>query len=323
MEGGHQRSVNEDAGQVRDRLERLYGANRFAFLGDDRRAQARLNQSQLPGASIVRAAFSTGFRIKMEGTLEERGSLGIFMRTRGAVDVRTTAGNVHCVVGQWTPFSAGVTRAVRSDQGLRDVAVLLDGGTITSAVRSWLGSSPDEPLRLDPHPFSAELAARWTELTIALQALARMRDCPPLMVGGLLDHGIGLILDHHPHNFSKYRRRSKKGGFTPTQAAVLRKYIAGCLDETITVATLAGLVNMGTTRFFAAFREAFGTTPGQFLRRERLQRARWLLEHSNMSIADIAAATGFAGQSHFTSLFSEEAGVTPHVYRKRSVGNQG
>lgn len=318
MEGHHQRSTSEDAGQVRDRLEQLYGANRFAFLGDDRQARARLDQFQLPGASIVQAAFSTGFRIDMEGTAEERGSLGIFLRARGSVDVRTDTGSVQCQAGQWIPFSAGTTRAVSSYNDLQDVAILLGEGAVASALQGWLGGSPDEALRLDPFPFSADLAARWTELVTALRALARMGNSPPRAVRDLLDYGITLILDGHPHNFSNYRRGAVPGRLDPDQVAMLHSYVADSLDTKITVAALAGLVGMGTTKFFAAFRDAFGTTPTRFVRRERLRRAQWLLENSRMSIADIAAATGFAGQSHLTVWLLEETGMTPHAYRRRN-----
>lgn len=318
MEGHHQLSASEDAGQVRDRLEQLYGANRFSFLGDDRQARARLDQFQLPGASIVHAAFSTGFRIDMEGTPEERGSLGIFLRTSGNVDVRTDAGSVRCLTGQWIPFSAGTTRAVRSHNDLQDVAILLREEAVTSALQGWLGVSPDEALRLDPLPFSTDLAARWTELVTALQALARMGNSPPRAMRDLLDYGITLILDGHPHNFTTYRRRAAPGRLDPDQVALLHSYVADSLDTKITVAALARLVGMGTTKFFAAFRDAFGMTPTQFVRRERLRRAEWLLKYSRMSIADIAATTGFAGQSHLTVWLLEETGMTPYAYRRRN-----
>lgn len=58
-------------------------------------------------------------------------------------------------------------------------------------------------------------------------------------------------------------------------------------------------------------------TPSHFVRRERIRRAQRLLERSRLSIADIAATTGFASQSHLTVWLLEESGMTPYIYRKR------
>ena len=309
-------NLGADAGEIRARLQQLYGANRFAFLGDDRSARASLDVSRLAGAGIVRAAFSTGFRFELEGLETPQGALVIFLREVGSVNVRTEQETVHCTPGHWIPFSAGQTRAVRAERGLKDIALQFDGETVSSSVRRWIGSGPDEPLRLEPRPFSPALAGRWNALASALQALARMPDCPPDVVRGLVDHGIGLLLDLHPHNFSRYRR-SAPGVLDPEQIARLRQYIAQSLDTDITVATLARLTGMGTTSFFAAFRNAFGTTPGSFVRQQRLDRARWLLENSAMRIADIAAETGFASQSHLTSRLLAETGMTPRDHRRR------
>lgn len=318
MTASHQIFASADTDQVRETLNSLYGRNRFAFVGDDRRARVTLEQSTLASVGIVCATFSTGFRIDMEGAAEAPGSLGIFMREMGSVNVQTDTGNVHCTQGQWIPFSAGVTRSVSAGPGLRDIAILLDGEAVASALRHWIGASPDEPLHFDPVPFSSDLATRWGELTAALRALASIRDCPPLAVRGLLDHGIGLILDNHPHNFSHFRRPYVDAPLDPTRIARLRNYIASSLDKDIKVSTLARLAGMKTSSFLTAFRDAFGTTPGRFVREERLRRACWLLEHSDTSIAHIAAETGFASQSHLTSRLLAATGTTPRQYRKRS-----
>jgi len=58
-------------------------------------------------------------------------------------------------------------------------------------------------------------------------------------------------------------------------------------------------------------KECFGLTPGEYLRRCRLDRARWLLRRSSAGLADIAAATGFTDQSHFSNAFRKGFGVSP------------
>jgi AraC family transcriptional regulator len=65
-----------------------------------------------------------------------------------------------------------------------------------------------------------------------------------------------------------------------------------------------------------SFRRHFDTTPGDYLRRCRLDHARSLLRRSQAGLADIAAATGFSDQSHFTNAFRKTFGVSPGVFRR-------
>lgn len=65
------------------------------------------------------------------------------------------------------------------------------------------------------------------------------------------------------------------------------------------------------------FRKAFGCTPGEYLGRCRLREAMALLRDSSLPLAEIALATGFFDQSHFSRTFRQHFGVAPHAYRKR------
>lgn len=64
------------------------------------------------------------------------------------------------------------------------------------------------------------------------------------------------------------------------------------------------------------FRQQFGTTPGEYLRRCRLEHARKLLRKSSAGLTDIAAATGFSDQSHFSNAFRSGFGVSPGAFRR-------
>jgi AraC family transcriptional regulator len=54
-----------------------------------------------------------------------------------------------------------------------------------------------------------------------------------------------------------------------------------------------------------------GVTPHQYILQCRIDKAKYLLQHSELSIADIAARVGFCDQSHFTRYFKRIVGVTP------------
>ncbi len=64
------------------------------------------------------------------------------------------------------------------------------------------------------------------------------------------------------------------------------------------------------------FRAAFGLSPGEYLRRCRLERARGMLQRSAAPLAEIAAVTGFVDQSHFTLAFRKSFGLSPGAFRR-------
>jgi AraC-like DNA-binding protein len=48
----------------------------------------------------------------------------------------------------------------------------------------------------------------------------------------------------------------------------------------------------------------------------RIDRARTMLADASSSLADVACATGFADQSHFTRVFSRVVGMSPGAWRR-------
>lgn len=64
------------------------------------------------------------------------------------------------------------------------------------------------------------------------------------------------------------------------------------------------------------FFKHFGIPPGRYRRERRLQQAIRMMA-SAATLVDIAAATGFADQSHMTRLFRRELGMTPGQVRTR------
>ncbi len=79
------------------------------------------------------------------------------------------------------------------------------------------------------------------------------------------------------------------------------------------LASLAGVHPMHLTR---QFRQQFGCSIGDYVRKLRIDAARTLLLDSDDTIVDIAADLGFADQSHFTRLFRQYTGATPAAWRK-------
>jgi AraC family transcriptional regulator len=68
------------------------------------------------------------------------------------------------------------------------------------------------------------------------------------------------------------------------------------------------------------FRRYYRTTPGEYVRRLRVERACQELKRTNRPLADVAAALGFFDQSHFSGVFRRHTGLTPREYRSTVRG---
>jgi len=96
----------------------------------------------------------------------------------------------------------------------------------------------------------------------------------------------------------------------------LEVYIQQHLSEPLPVTRLAEVACVSPGHFHALFREATGTTPGQYLTQARLERAQDLLRETRFSMSVIAEKVGFSSQSSLTHAFRRYLGRTPAEFRK-------
>lgn len=69
------------------------------------------------------------------------------------------------------------------------------------------------------------------------------------------------------------------------------------------------------------FGKQLGISPKRFYLRLRLERAQELLQHTNLQVAEVAAATGFISHSHFSKTFKTVMGSLPVAVRRRISPN--
>ncbi len=91
--------------------------------------------------------------------------------------------------------------------------------------------------------------------------------------------------------------------------------IEASLEDGISLDELAGEARMSRFHFARAFREATGVPPHRYLTLRRIERAKDLLQQTELPLADVALACGFGNQSHFTLRFRETVGMTPRRFR--------
>ena len=89
----------------------------------------------------------------------------------------------------------------------------------------------------------------------------------------------------------------------------------GRYREPLDVAALAARAHVSPTHFARCFREAYGTTPYQYLLARRMERACFLLRETDRPVTEISLDVGFRSLGSFSATFSRWLGLSPSAYR--------
>lgn len=88
------------------------------------------------------------------------------------------------------------------------------------------------------------------------------------------------------------------------------------LHRRIRLVELADAANLSASHLSHVFKTQTGLSPGEYLRRLRMEKARQLLTTSLLSIKQIMAIAGYTSKGHFVRHFKRSFVLTPSEYRK-------
>jgi AraC family transcriptional regulator len=103
---------------------------------------------------------------------------------------------------------------------------------------------------------------------------------------------------------------------TPGWLKSATDFLHDSFSERYSLDRVAAEVGVHPKHLAAEFRRRHRQTIGEYLRRLRVEHARRELEDSEHTLAEIALASGFHSQSHFSRTFKLLTGFTPAQYRK-------
>lgn len=94
------------------------------------------------------------------------------------------------------------------------------------------------------------------------------------------------------------------------------KRIKCSLHKKIDLKHIARSVNLSYVCFARHFKNYTGSTPSDFIAKERMHLACSLLQDSELLIKDIAVACGFENEYYFSNFFKKHNGISPSEFRK-------
>jgi AraC family transcriptional regulator len=60
-----------------------------------------------------------------------------------------------------------------------------------------------------------------------------------------------------------------------------------------------------------------GVTPLNYINQKRVEKGKYLLEHTQFSVGEISEEVGFKDELYFSRVFKKYVGISPLAYRKQ------
>ena len=116
---------------------------------------------------------------------------------------------------------------------------------------------------------------------------------------------------------ASFLRRSVGRGSDRARIRQAMEFIEENATRSLTVESIARKVAMSPSHFAHRFRDVASTSPIQYLRHVRLERARELLLTDGCAAAEVATRVGYVSASHFSRDFKRHFGLAPASYARR------
>jgi AraC family transcriptional regulator len=205
---------------------------------------------------------------------------------------------------------AGQSASIQWPGGARMLYVHLHPRLIRRSFRAT-GVIPDAGLALRPHVRDPILR----DLGLSLAALLSTSAATDARIA----HDLVTALAVHVAD-----RYGERAGESPRVGRLSIETVMDVFRESAVdwagVSELARRAGHTRSHFSVAVRALTGLSPYAMVLGSRIEAARHLLEQPELSLSEVAFATGFSDQSHLTRVFRRSVGSTPAQFRARANG---
>jgi len=126
-----------------------------------------------------------------------------------------------------------------------------------------------------------------------------------------------LLIDSNRHDQTPYMTQKLSKRHDDDQIRAVQQWLDKHYHEAIAFDRLAEQFGFGARNFIRRFKDATQQTPIQYLQAVRLERAKFLLETTRLTVEGITYQIGYEDSNSFSRLFKERVGVSPGGYRRK------
>lgn len=98
----------------------------------------------------------------------------------------------------------------------------------------------------------------------------------------------------------------------------IKKYIKKNLDKHLSLADIAGFHDISIPYMSTLFKKTTGMTINSYINQQRLERAKYLLTSTSLSMKEISAEIGYDNQNYFSRVFKKHMQISASEYREKN-----
>lgn len=114
--------------------------------------------------------------------------------------------------------------------------------------------------------------------------------------------------------------KKNTGGLNPWRESLVKQLILDRLGEPLEVTDLAQACALSRSHFSRAFKCSTGLSPQDWIRHQRIARAKQLIRNTELTLTQISLECGFCDQAHFCHIFTRSEGINPFAWRCQTLG---
>lgn len=233
--------------------------------------------------------------------------------TSGVGLVEQAGQKVHLQKGDAIPFNSECATRLDLLESFSQQAIVFDVSRINQICAQVLNRPLEDKVVFRFAPFSDRMMKVWNASMQTVMAIEPViKDLSDISKSHLEDYLITTFLYGHSHNYSEAiaKKMQEMNSATPARdiASLGRDLMEASYMQPITINWIASELKVSTRTLETKFKEKFNSTPTEFLRRLRLNKARQeLLDRSSKkSIGNIALDNGFFHVGRFCAYYKQE-----------------
>lgn len=124
------------------------------------------------------------------------------------------------------------------------------------------------------------------------------------------------------YSLSEEYEKSNKTLLEPDIVLMSMQYMEEHLEENISFRTLSEYFHVSTSHLRKLFKERIGKSPQEFITLLRMEKIKYYLTTTSMTLKEIATALGFYDEYYLSKIFKKYEGIPPLAYKSKNTSNQ-